>query len=73
MNPIAFTPPPQYSQNISNVGGTEVSKCPEEFLNEGEYMFYDVLQDEEGEGLEQQKHFSRKEIIENDLKKLNIK
>ncbi len=73
MNPIAFTPTPQFSQNITSTNGTEVSKCPEEFLNEGEYMFYDVLDDEEGGDLEQQKHFSRKEIIENDLKKLNFK
>ena len=45
MNPIAFTPTPQFSQNITSTNGTEVSKCPEEFINKGEYMFYDVLDD----------------------------
>lgn len=72
MNPIAFTPMTVYQTQISKSDG-DIAKLPEEFLNEGEYMFYDVLDDDENQEQKTHKGFSRREIIESDLKRLPFK
>lgn len=57
-----------YQTQITAPDG-DVPSLPEEFLNEGEKMFYDVIDDEEG-GNAQAKGFSRRDLVESDLKAL---
>lgn len=67
MNPLSFSPMPSYQPEVSSADGG-VPDLPEEFLNQGENMCYDVLYDEGGNGA--QKSMTRRELIENDLKPL---
>ena len=57
-----------YQTQITAPDG-DVPSLPEEFLNEGEKMFYDVIDDEEG-GNAPAKGFSRRDVVESDLKAL---
>lgn len=68
MNPLSFTP--MYTQTPMNSSiGREIPDLPEEFLTEGEYMSYNVLdeEDKEPDGQEPERAFSRGDLIRKDL------
>ena len=61
---------PMYNQTPVNKNTGEVSSLPQEFLTEGEYMFYDVLDEEKNkDGTEQsgEQFMSRGDLIKKDL------
>lgn len=66
---------PMYNQAPLNKNTGGVSSLPQEFLTEGEYMFYDVLDEEnsqKGDGTDQsgEQFLSRGELIKKDLEHL---
>ena len=67
---------PLYNQTPVQKKTGGVSELPQEFLNEGEYMFYDVLDDEEkkGDGTDNsgEHFFSRGDLIKKDLSHLSF-